>query len=119
MFLVAVMAWAGVHWSAQPRKLAVALGVIGAALALTKINVGVFLFVGAGAWGLLHLDEQKAGLRARGWLVGGAMAVLPFALMRTQLGQTWVAVFASVASAAGAAVVRRERWVPSTPVKLG
>lgn len=105
VMLVSLAAWAGVHWHSQPRKLALALGLVGAALCLTKINVGVFLFAGGGAWWALHLDGTRLGLRARTWAVGAAMALLPLALMRNQLGLPWVVTFALVSGAAGAATV--------------
>lgn len=105
VFLVALAGWAGVRWHTQPRRLAVILGLVGAALCLTKINVGVFLFAGAAAWWALELDEPWLGRRARAWLVGAVMAFLPLALMRQQLGLPWVVTFALVSGAAGAATV--------------
>jgi hypothetical protein len=105
VFMTAAAAWCGVHWSAQPRKLATAVGVLGAALLLTKINVGIFLLAGAGVWWALHLDEQAIGQRWRTVLMGGAMALMPYALMRGRMDLEWVRTFAIVASASGAAIV--------------
>jgi hypothetical protein len=72
---------------------------------LTKINVGVFVFAGAGAWWLLHLHSPRLSLRTRAWLVGGAIVLLPFALMRDKLALGWVATFAAIAAVTGAATV--------------
>ena len=101
----AATAWLGVRWLAQPRKLALAVGLLGAALLLTKINVGVFLFAGAGVWWLLHLGETFPGPRVRTALAVVALALLPVALMRGQLEKEWVAVFATLAAAAGVSTV--------------
>ena len=105
VFVTAAVAWCGMRWSDQPRRLAAAVGVAGAALLLTKVNVGVFLFAGAGAWWALHLDTQLPGPRVRAALVGAAMALMPVALMRGQFKLEWVVTFAVVAAAAGAATV--------------
>ncbi len=118
VLVTAAVAWCGVCWSGEPRKLAIAAGVAGTALLLTKINVGVFLFAGAGAWWALHLDAPAPGPRGRTWIVGAAMVLMPVALMRTQLQQDWVVTFATVAAAAGAGTViatargadARTRW---------
>ncbi|MSU66206.1 MAG: hypothetical protein EXS38_08935 [Opitutus sp.] len=105
VLVTAAIAWAGVQWIARPRRLARAVGVAGAALLLTKINVGIFLFAGAGAWWALHLDEKVIGQRGRTGLIGGAMALLPFVLMRGQMNLEWVRIFVVIAAAAGAATV--------------
>jgi hypothetical protein len=104
-FLVALAAWSGIAWQDQAPKRWLMLGFTVAALALTKINVGVFLLVGAGAWWAIHLDETRLGLRWRVWMVGAALTAMPMALMRKQLGLEWVSTFAIVAGAAGAAAV--------------
>ncbi len=103
VLITAAVAWAGVHWIARPRRLAIAAGIAGAALLLTKINVGIFLFAGAGAWWALHLEEKTLGPRGRAALIGGAMALLPYALMRGQMDLEWVRIFAVIAVAAGVA----------------
>ena len=118
VLVTALVAWCGVRWSGEPRKLATAAGLAGAALLLTKINVGVFLFAGAGAWWALHLDEKTFGPRVRAWLVGTAMALMPVALMRAQFKLEWVVTFTVIAASAGAATViavargadARTRW---------
>lgn len=102
VFATAAMGWCGVHWSAQPRKLAVASGLIGGALLLTKINVGVFLIAGVGAWWLLHATFSFPSTRVRNSLIVVALTLLPAALMRSQFHQSWVVIFALVAGAAGA-----------------
>lgn len=105
VLVTALTAWCGVRWIGEPRKLAAAVGVAGAALLLTKINVGVFLFAGAGAWWALHLDEKSLSPRARAGIVGAAMALMPIALMRGQLKLEWVLTFALIAACAGATTV--------------
>ena len=127
VLVTALVAWWGVRWIDQPRKLAAAVGVAGAALLLTKINVGVFLFAGAGAWWALHLDEKVFGPRVRACVVGGAMALMPIALMRTQLKLEWVGTFAAITAAAGSAAVlatargadARTRWSDLTALAGG
>jgi hypothetical protein len=61
VFVVALAAWCGTRFisRAQPRALAVTCGLLGAALVLTKINVGALLIVGAGAWLLLHTSGPR------------------------------------------------------------
>lgn len=116
--LLSLAAWTGIAWQDQPPKRWLALGFVVAALCLTKINVGIFLLAGAGAWWAIHLDETRLGLRWRVWLIGGALALMPFALMRQQIARDWVATFAIVAGAAGAATglavgygtTARTRW---------
>lgn len=102
---VAALAWLASYWVAEPRRLAVVTGLAGAALVLTKVNVGIFLVAGAAAWWGLHLDEPRLRLRWRTLVIAAAMALLPCALMRAQLGVGWVQTFALVTAAAGAAVV--------------
>lgn len=118
ILLVSLAAWTGIAWQDEPPKRWLALGFLAAALCLTKINVGIFLIAGAGAWWAIHLDEDRLGLRLRVWLIGGALALMPLALMRQQLARDWVAIFAVVAGAAGAATAlaagygatARTRW---------
>ncbi len=105
VLVTAIMAWCGVQWSGQPRKLAAATGIVGAALLLTKINVGLFLFASAGVWWLLHLDETRLSPRVRTALAGGALALLPVALMWKLLDREWVATFALVAATGGLTTV--------------
>ena len=64
-----------------------------------------FLIAGAGTWWALQADLRMPGFRVRALLVGGAMTLLPVALMRGLMGQTWVVIFAVVSAAAGAGTV--------------
>lgn len=101
VFLVALGAWAGGEClgHGRVRTLAAVVGAIGAALALTKINLGVFFFAGAGAW--LWLNSTKPGRRRLApWFVGAALALLPWALMKSLLGEAWVIEFAVVIACA-------------------
>ena len=106
VFLVALAAWGGSACIAHGRLrlLATLVGVTGAALALTKINLGVFLFAGAGAWLLLHASKPRLR-HAAPWIVGLALAALPWALMRPLLGQPWVIEFATIAACGAVAAV--------------
>ena len=101
---IAAAAWCGSHWATAPRPLALAIGLIGAALVLTKINVGIFLLAGAGVWWLLHLEAPTFGLRTRSALAAFAMALWPVALMRSQFANHAVVIFAAVTALAGASV---------------
>jgi len=74
------------------------LGVAGAALLLTKINVGLLWVSAVGAFLLL------GSMRRGAWLAGAGLAVLPFILMRPLLGESWVLDFAVMFAVAGAAV---------------
>jgi hypothetical protein len=71
---------------------AVLLGALGAALALTKINVGAFLLFSTAAWIILRQD-------ARPWRLGGLvltawLLVMPWILMNKMLGEAAVRQFA-------------------------
>ena len=103
--LVAGLAWFGVSRPDRPAQLAVAAGAIGAALLLTKINVGIFVFAGAGAWWLLHLPAGPPGWRVPAWIAGLLLAVLPLALMGEKLAAGWVATFAFVVVTSSTAVL--------------
>jgi hypothetical protein len=103
VFVVALAAWLGVRWSDRPRRVAIVAGAAGAALCLTKVNVGVFLFAGAGAWWALHLDNRRLPARWRIAAMGVAIVLLPLALMAGKIALDWVKVFALVAAASGLA----------------
>lgn len=68
-------------------------GAVAAALALTKINVGVFYVLSCGAFLALQGEAwlcRRAALR----LCLGLFALLPFALMVRLIGTPWVVAFA-------------------------
>lgn len=95
--LVALAAWLGARQIAGHRMagLAVTTGLIGAALLLTKVNVGVFFLASAGVWFAANL--QPAGPARRLTLLGAVLLVLlPPVLMRAQLGDEWGRNFAGL-----------------------
>ena len=114
VFVTALAAWLGVRWSAEPRKFAVAVGGLGAALVLTKINVGVLFFAGAGAWWVLHLDDARWSRPVRVAIAVGALVLLPVALMHKILDQGWVKMFVLAAAVGGGTtVLAAARGAPS------
>lgn len=97
---LACAAWAG-YEALRARKLnvfAAVGGIAGAALALVKINVGVFLIVPFGLWLLLGSGAARSGPLRLALILFSA--VLPAALMRTLLGEAWVQIFVVVAGCA-------------------
>jgi hypothetical protein len=119
-FAVALAAWAGAGFvaRAQVRGLALACGLIGAALVLTKINVGALFIAGAGAWLLLHTAGPRLS-RVTPWLAGLGLVALPWALMRALWPEEWIVHFALIVgcSALGVLAVTRESrrpWFPLT-----
>ena len=98
--LVAAAAWLG--WEAlhagRMTLFAVLLGAMGAGLALTKINVGVFFIAASGLWLLSALPafqsrKQRLALACLGLL-------LPWALMRGLAAETWVQTFSLLSGGA-------------------
>ncbi|HET7535114.1 MAG TPA: hypothetical protein VFJ90_01570, partial [Candidatus Didemnitutus sp.] len=98
--ILALAAWLGGNAIAQDRPclLAIASGLAGAALALTKINVGGLFLVGAVSWLLLHSADVRLA-RVAPWLVALMLGVLPWGLMHALIAQDWVQSFALIASA--------------------
>lgn len=92
--MVAIGAWLGSElWeSGRIRGFALLSAIIGTALALTKINVGIFFLGSAFTW--LALNSKMPATRTLTWLVALGCAVLPFVLMRTLFGAPWVRLFA-------------------------
>ncbi len=74
------------------------LGLAGAALFLTKINVGLFWICAVGAWLLIGTARPGA------WLAAAGLALLPFILMRPLLGEAWARQFAFVSALTGVTV---------------
>lgn len=111
--LVATGAWLGAGQIQRQamRALAVTTGLIGAALMLTKVNVGVFFLVAAGTWFLVQL-KVPGSAKYSSWLAAAGLVVLPFGLMRAGLGESTGRLFAGMAvigSLAMLAVTWRER----------
>ena len=103
--LVALAAWTGAEADPARRPgAAAAIGAIGAALALTKINVGAFMFTTAVAWLVVHAGPPRVR-QIGGWLVVAWLVLLPWVLMRPMLDQDWVWVFAMVSSLASVGVL--------------
>lgn len=104
--LTAVMAVAGYRSLTQGRyvRWAVVAGAIVAALTLTKINIGVFAAFAAGAWGLLHLRDDRLR-RWAPWFLGVAVVILPLGLMRPLLGTPWVQTYAFAFAGSGIATL--------------
>jgi hypothetical protein len=86
------------------RTFAITSGVVGAAMALMKINVGVFFLIAAGSWMALHSGGRKWGRVA---LVMTAIStiVMPLILMKVHLHQTWARDFVLVFAASGLAAL--------------
>lgn len=113
---IAVVAWIGVHPRFPAYARATLVGATGAALVLTKINVGVFFLAGAGAWWLLSSEASERLPRLR-WALGLALAAIPPLVMHGLLGTGWVQTFALVTGLAAFGVtlatpVRHEARVP-------
>ncbi|HVT73983.1 MAG TPA: hypothetical protein VHD61_12675 [Lacunisphaera sp.] len=100
VLLVALGAWLGTEaWTAgRIGRFAALTAAIGAALALTKINVGVFFLGAAFAWLALNTAAPRPA-RALAWLVALGAAALPFALMRALFAEPWVRTYAVVFTA--------------------
>lgn len=88
----------------HPRRFAVITALTGAALVLSKINVGVFFLIAAGSWLALNTDAGKAR-RALLWLVALGAAATPLALMRALQHEQWVMIFAFVVTAGALALL--------------
>lgn len=92
--------------TASPRHLGlalVALGLVSAALLLTKINTGVFLLCGIGAWQCLRLQYSDSRYRWLRWPLLLACVALPWLLVRPLLAQPPMLGFGLVLSASLAA----------------
>jgi len=88
---------------------AVVVGAIGAALALTKINVGAFLLFSAAAWAAFQI-ESPPWRRAAGTLMIAWLLAMPWILMSRMLGESatrWFAVATNLATIGWAAVAAR------------
>lgn len=107
--LIAVLTAAGLVgavealWRGRTKTAALLLGLAGAALIFTKINVGVLWCCSAGSF--LLLVTGVPGKPGRGaWLAAAGLALLPFLLMRPLLGDRGVLLFAVMFALSGIAV---------------
>jgi hypothetical protein len=87
-------------WRGRTSLATLVLGGAGAALILTKINVGLLWVCSAGAFLLLATVPRDRGA----WLAGAGLAVLPFILMKPLLGEPWVLNLAVMFALSGVAV---------------
>ena len=88
----------------RPALAMAVLGLSGAILVLTKINVGLLWCATAGAFALL-MTGAPAERRRGAVLALLGLGVMPFFLMRPLLGTSWVFTLACIFSAASAAVI--------------
>lgn len=95
--LIALGTWLGAEaWEKQQINRFVSItSLVGAALTLTKINVGVF-FLGATFTWLAVNTAPATTARTLAWLVAAGCALLPFALMRALFDASWVRLFAFI-----------------------
>lgn len=95
--LVALGAWLGAGQIERRslRGLAVTAGLVGTALLLTKINVGVFFLAAAGAWFATQLQDPRQA-RVAALLSAGLLVLLPLGLMHAQLGDGWGRMFSGL-----------------------
>jgi len=88
----ALGAWAD---PAERPGAAAALGAVAAALALTKINVGVFMCAAAGVWLMVSARDPRVRRLGR-WGLAACLVLLPWVLMHAMLAQPWVREYAAV-----------------------
>ena len=110
--LVALGAWLGAEaWSAgRLGRFAALTAAIGVALALTKINVGVFFLGAAFAWLAVNTAAPRRA-RLLVWLVALGGAALPFGLMHSLFAAPWVRLFALIFTGALLSVLLAARTV--------
>ena len=90
-------------WRGRTEVAALVLGLAGAALIFTKINVGLLWICSVGAF--LLLSTGGPVWRGRGaWLAAAGLTLLPFILMRPLLGEPWVLSLAVMSAASGLCV---------------
>ncbi len=101
--LVTLGGIAGVHTlrAGRPTAFAVWMGVVGAALVFTKINVGLFFVTAVGALALFYSDWPGAWRRICAWLATGGLGLLPWLLMAGNLDESRFQLFAFKASLGG------------------
>ncbi len=121
--LVTLVAWLGINERFSANQRTAWIGAAGAALVLTKINVGIFLLAGAGAWWLLSAAPMATSWRWR-LAVTGLLVLLPLVVMQRLFTEEWVRIFALVSVATIVATVlaipaRHERPVPMSALWWG
>lgn len=124
--LAAVISLQQARW----HVLGAVLGVTGALLLLTKINIGLLFVAGAGA-ALLHLTAWPTQGQRFARLVGTAgLIAVPWGLMGTRLAEPWVLSFATLMTLAlsgvlwlhrptGAALLPVRLWITTAGAFLG
>jgi hypothetical protein len=103
--LTSLLAVLGYRWivAGKAQRWSVMIGAAGAALLLTKVNIGIFVFFSAAAWWLIY--NTNAAIRRWSPLILTACAiVMVLALMRPLLGTPWVRTFAFVFAFSGFAI---------------
>jgi len=97
LFIVLAVVLAVLAERGRLMVLMVGSGIMAASLLLTKINVGVFL---TAALVLAFLSSAGRGplISLAWWLMAVAVILLPFALIRAQLGASWAISFALLVS---------------------
>lgn len=101
----------------RPRTFAVLCGGVGAAMLLTKVNVGAFFLVAAGSWMAVNLTFPRLG-RASIWLTAVGSLLLPLWLMHSLWPASWIATFCLTFSCGALALVvlaakERRAWFGS------
>lgn len=90
-------------WRGRTGVAAAVLGLAGAALVFTKINVGSLWVCSAGAF--LLLGTGGPAWRGRGaWLAAVGLCLMPFVLMWPLLGEPWVLTLAVMSASSGLCV---------------
>lgn len=109
--VVAMAGYAGARVFDRPRSVMAALGAAAAALLLTKINVGIFLVAGVGAWWALHA-RLPFSRRATWIALGILMTLMTAVLVKTLITESWVLIYLLVVSASSWAVLLAGRNTP-------
>lgn len=92
---VGAMGGAAAITAGQPRRFAAITALMGTAMLLTKINVGLFFLLAAGSWMIVHTNLGR-WQRAAQWTVALGAVVAPLALMKTLIHERWVIIFGFV-----------------------
>ena len=90
--------------SAQFQPLAIILGLTGAILVFTKINVGAFFIAGTGAFALCHTNWPESWRKPADIFALVGLLLLPWLLMAGNLNDPAMLEFALKASLAGAGI---------------